>query len=212
MTEISPEHIEWATVDRMRQMLAQPRQGFEVTGTLALFTGILCWTMQRIRTDDDQTDGIAKKMATLSKSLQKRPFSQFLKTEPKEVFTTSLDGSGVSSVALNSMTDFKKDGKTLSAYNGLVALRNAVGHGDARRLTPINREGQLLGYRFLCTQAYQAENNGTWIEKWRGTLSLDVEGMTSIAGELALQFCETLQDGRPNFETEARKVLEAPPR
>lgn len=209
MTEILPEHVEWATVDRMRQMLTLARPGFEVTGTLALFTGILCWTMQRIRTEAHETDGLAWKMVDLSTSLQNQPFNHFLKTQPKEVFTTSFDRAGTSEVVLNSLTDLTKDGKPLSAYSGLVALRNAVGHGDARRLTPINRDGQLLGYRFLCTKAYQAEKNGPWIEKWRGTICLDADGMTSIAGELASQFCAALQAGDPRFATDASRVKEA---
>lgn len=209
MTAISSEHVEWATVDRMRQMLASPRSGFEVTSTLALFTGILCWTMQRIRTEADETDPLSMTMVALSKDLQNQRFTEFLKTEPREVFTTNLDRAGLSEVAINSLTDFYKDGKPLSAYSSLVALRNAVGHGDARRLTPINRDSQLLGYRFICTQAYQVENKGPWIEKWRGTLCLDADGMSSIAGELANRFCAALQDGNACFEADASQVREA---
>lgn len=206
MTAIGPEHIEWATVDRMRQMLARPPFGFEVTATLALFTGILCWTMQRIRTEADETDAIAKKMVNLSQRLQGQPFTAFLKTEPKEVFATDRAGERTE-VALNSLKDFHDDGKPLSAYRGLVALRNAVGHGDARRLTPINRDGLLVGYRFACNRAY--EKDGTWIEKWRGTLCLDADGMASIAGELANRFCVTLQVGSVHFEEDASQVREA---
>jgi hypothetical protein len=208
MTAISPAHVEWATVDRMRRMLPRPHRGFEVTGTLALFTGILCWTMQRISTEANETDDISRRMVVLSKRLQAQPFWQFLKTEPKALLTTSADRSGVrTEIALNSLTEFVEDGKPLTAYRSLRALRNAAGHADARRLTPINDDGKLIGYRFACNRAYQAKS-GEWVEKWQGTISLDAAGMASIARELADQFCAALQDGDDRFATDASRVRE----
>ena len=53
MSEISERHVEWATVSRMRDMLPSVRRDFEITQTFTLFTGILCWTIQRIRWRQD---------------------------------------------------------------------------------------------------------------------------------------------------------------
>ncbi len=209
MTAILPAHVEWATVDRMRRMLSQPRPRFEVTGTLTLFTSILCWTMQRIRTDPDETDDIAQRMVALSSSLRNQPFRSFLKTEPQAVLTTSIDGVGARiEVALNSLAEFVAKEVPLNASRSLVALRNAVGHGDARRVTPLNRDGLLIGYRFACTEGYRGDD-GQWVEKWRGSLCLDAAGMASIAGELADQFCAALQAGDSGFATDASRFREA---
>lgn len=208
MTAISPEHVEWATVDRMRRMLPRPRPGFEVTGTLALFTSILCWTMQRIRTEPDGTE-VGRRLAELSSSLTTQPFRAFLRTEPQAVLTTSLNSAGTrTEVALNSLAEFVAGGKALNARRSLVALRNAVGHGDARRVIPLNRDGLLIGYRFACTESYRTVE-GQWVEKWQGSLCLDAAGMVSIAGQLAEQFCAALQDGDPRFATDASLVREA---
>ena len=48
---ITDEHMEWATVHRMRDMLVNVHDDYKVTHTYALFTTILCWVMQRIRTN-----------------------------------------------------------------------------------------------------------------------------------------------------------------
>lgn len=209
MTEISPEHIEWATVDRMRRMLRRPHPSFEVTGTFALFTGILCWTMQRIRTKEDDSDIVSPRMVALSASLSKQDFRSFLKTEPREVLTTTTDGAGRENpVALNSLADFTDNDEPLKARRSLVALRNAVGHGDARNLTPLNHRGLLIGYRFACNDSYRNDKN-EWVEKWSGSICLDAAGMASIAGEIADQFCAALQEGSPRFESDARSVREA---
>lgn len=199
MTAIGPKHIEWATVDRMRQMLARPRPGFEVTETLALFTGILCWTMQRIRSRPDGTV-VASQMALLCESLGHQPFWRFMKTDPQAVLTTDADKNGRrTEVALNSVAEFADENGPLDALQSLVLLRNAVGHGDARLVTPINRDGLLIGFRFACSDKSK---------KWRGNINLDTAGMASIAGELADQFCAALQKGDDLFTVEASQVRE----
>lgn len=209
MTAILAEHVEWATVDRMRRMLARPRPGFEVTGTLTLFSGILCWTMQRIRTDAEETDDIARRMQALSLSLKRQPLRAFLRTEPRAVTTTGGGGAGSrTEVALNSLAEFVDYGKPLTAFRALRALCNAVGHGDARRVIPLNRDGLLIGYRFACNEGYR-DDDGRWVERWSGSLCLDAAGMASIAGELADQFCAALQAGNTGFEPAATRIREA---
>ena len=47
--EITEDQMEWATVHRMREMLVNVHDKYKVTHTYALFTTILCWVMQRIR-------------------------------------------------------------------------------------------------------------------------------------------------------------------
>jgi hypothetical protein len=207
MNAINHEHIEWATVDRMRQMLAHPHPDFKDTGTLALFTGILCWTMQRIRTANDRTD-VARRMGELSTKLEGLPFQALLKRPAELVIVTSEDGTGTQAeVMINSIADFVAGGEPFNSFRSLVALRNAVGHADARVVKPLNKDGLLIGYRFSCSESIRV--NRSWVNTWHGSLCLDAAGMASIAGELADQFCAALQEGDPNFAEDASRVREA---
>jgi hypothetical protein len=209
MTAILSEHVEWATVDRMRRMLQRPQRGFEVTGTLALFTGILCWTLQRIRTDERETDDIAARMHALAENLGNQPFQSFLKTGPQALLKLREDRRVAGTeIALNSLAEFATDEGPLDAFRSLVALRNSVAHQDARRLFAINNAGQVIGFRFAC-KGLSKTTKWPKDESWSGNLCLDAAGMTSIAGELADQFCRALQDGDDRFATDAGRVKEA---
>ena len=176
MTKISERHIEWATVARMRDMLPSVRRDFEVTQTYTLFTGILCWTMQRIRWKQDTTE-IAQHMSSLRLRLEEIAFSEFvprLRPRPAPANST-ID------IPYNDFSAFDQTGKHGNALSVLAALRNAVAHGDARRVSPLNRNDKLIGYRFDC----QSEDQG-----WRVPVALDTLGMSTIADELARQFCD----------------------
>ena len=176
MTEISERHVEWATVSRMREMLPSVRRDFEVTQTFTLFTGVLCWTIQRIRWEQDTTE-IAVPMSHLRSKLKQMPFARFAPSlRPRPVpAKSSLD------IPINDLTGFDATGKHKNALSVLVALRNAVAHGDARRVAPLNRGGRLIGYRLEC----QSENR-----EWVVPVALDALGMSIIANELAREYCD----------------------
>jgi len=55
VTEITGDHVEWALVDRLRQMLEElPLEKFNVTQTYALFTAVMCWVVGRIRVTEKE--------------------------------------------------------------------------------------------------------------------------------------------------------------
>jgi hypothetical protein len=57
MAEITKVHVEWAVVGRLRLLLEEtPHKKFNVTQSYALFTSILCWVLQHIRTPDKEDD------------------------------------------------------------------------------------------------------------------------------------------------------------
>lgn len=176
MTEISERHVEWATVSRMREMLPSVRRDYEVTQTFTLFTGILCWTIQRIRWRQDTTE-IARAMSELRSRLERIPFAEFApRLRPKPAAARSpID------IPFNDLSGFERTGKHADALSVLVALRNAVAHGDARRVAPLNTGGRLVGYRLDC----QSE-----IKDWDVPVALNTNGMFSIADALAQQYCE----------------------
>ncbi|WP_431270282.1 hypothetical protein [Dankookia sp. P2] len=52
--EIGEDEVEWAVVSRLRDMLrASPTARYEVTQAYALFSAIILWTAQRMRTKED---------------------------------------------------------------------------------------------------------------------------------------------------------------
>lgn len=196
MTEISERHVEWATVSRMREMLPSVRRDFEVTQTYTLFTGILCWTIQRLRWRQDTTE-IATSMSDLRARLERIPFLEFApRLRPRPAPARSPDD-----IPFNDLFAFNQTGKHNDALSVLVSLRNAVAHGDARRVSPLNKGGRLIGYRLEC----QSENRD-----WRVPVSLNATGMSIIAGELARQYCEAAihPDDRQNI-VEAQRLREA---
>ncbi len=176
MTEITDRHVEWATVSRMREMLPSVRRDYEITQTFTLFTGILCWTIQRIRWRQDATE-IAKSMSELRERLESIPFSEFApRLRPRPAPARSPDD-----IPVNDLSAFNHTGKHNDALSVLVSLRNSVAHGDARRVSPLNKDGRLIGYRLEC----QSESRD-----WVVPVSLNATGMSIIAGELARQYCE----------------------
>lgn len=199
MTEITEQHREWATVDRMRDMLGSVRRDYEITQTYTLFAGILCWTLQRIRSEEDGTP-LTQRFRDLRKELEKEPVDQFskrLRAAPRPINPRS-------EVAFNDLSLFKQMDPNPKSLGVLVALRNAVAHGDARRVLPLNRSGRLVGYQFICRPKEDAKH------QWKVEFALNRLGMAQIAGELAGRFCDAAIDPSDDANIlEAQKLREA---
>lgn len=196
---ITDEHMEWATVDRMRRMLTDVRGDYKVTHTYALFTTILCWVMQRIRTND--AGQIDRQAQSVLGTLEKEPISD----KPWEICTRGADDQQLVQGfhRHGPFPDF--DGFTAARF--LAALRNATAHGDARNITPVNRGGILVGHEFSCSE----KKGGC--ETWSGKIVLKRRDMQRIGKALADCYCAALADRRnggtdPNFEADARKIRE----
>ena len=199
MTEITEQHREWATVDRMRDMLDSVRRDYEITQTYTLFVGILCWTLQRIRSDDDGTQ-LTQRFRALHTKLEGEPVGQFakrLRAVPRPI-------SPQSEIAFNDLSLFEQMDPNPKSLSVLVALRNAVAHGDARRVLPLNNSGCLVGYQFICRPKKEAKR------QWKVEFALNRMGMAQIADELAQRFCDAAIDPADGENlSEARKLKEA---
>lgn len=189
MTLILKDHAEWAVVDRLGQMLLEADQSpFEVTQTYALFSSILCWTVQRLRSPHSEIDGVA----IAARQLWNVWKQQDIASDPWCIWTDPSD------------RNFLANGKTIKVPNPsnfedhdaarfLENLRNAVAHGDARTVQPFNVGSHLHGFTFQC-----AEYSGRGKAKslvWAGEMTLLKSDMVHIGSTIVRRFCDIVQPG-----------------
>lgn len=122
MGEIVDHAAEYATVERLAEMLTTAREDYKATQAYALFTAIVCWVMQRTRTPDEIMDHSAQQARTVGERLRAQ----------------NIGGPPWNYPAVPQVT----------AFDFFVYLRNACAHGDARCILPINEGGILRGYAF----------------------------------------------------------------
>lgn len=171
MTAITNAHAEWAVVDRLRAMLVEPpHQAYNVTQSYALCVAILAWVMQRIRTRANEVDTPEARAAVTVKAR--------LVGQPAEAMPwfARQPSSGPDIVDRGNFAD-------QTAFDFLKSLRDAMCHGDARSVFPINRNGQLVGFEFRVMSREGIE--------WSATLK--ERDLRRIGTALAAMYCEALQ-------------------
>jgi hypothetical protein len=195
VTEINECHMEWATVERMRAMLSSVRRDYEITQTYTLFTGILCWTIERIRSHDDASVVVAR-LRSLKIELEDTAIRDYV---------GGLHSQRLVSVpAYNDFSGFTRLGEGQDkALSVLVALRNAVAHGDARSVRPINEKGRLMGYELTWGNKKDPSKDPTV------SVRLNRIGMVAIADQIAQDFCRAVigPEGR-DAEFDAQHIRE----
>lgn len=184
MVEIRNEDYEWAAIDRMAKMLAQPHPVFKTTHTYSSFATILCWTVQRVRTlpIHPGTDLEARK-----KPQHDQNFSVFDAIQLEMLGKSIEDFFGQlpkATEGLNILTTKDTVGENITALAFAVALRNAVAHGDGRQVKPVNRPNQLVGFEF----SLKSPQN---FPQWSCETQLNRSAMAQIAGKMAKVFCES---------------------
>ena len=142
MAEITPDIVEYATVERLRNMLKTVKEDYKVTECYALFTALLCWVMQRIRTDDDH--GVHD---LLARAVRSELEASGIEEEPWAM-KPALERARGGHVELNDLGKFGE----ITAFEFLLALRNAVAHGDAGEICPVNEDRILVGHSFQCSR------------------------------------------------------------
>jgi hypothetical protein len=199
MAEITDEHLEWATVDRMRQLLADVDNDFKVTHTYALFSSILCWVIQRARAAelapaDRAARGLFEQLQgerATDARWRLRPHRQLIEFEFMPISR------------LQAIDD-------LPASTLLIAMRNAVAHGDSRTVSPINANGRLVGIEFKLNE-YERPRGRLRRLLWRGRVRLHRAEMREIGDMLGQRFCDCMRAANvdhPQFVENARLVRE----
>jgi hypothetical protein len=203
--EIRDEEIEYGIVIRFRDMLqASSSMSYNVSFTYALFTSVLCWTLQRIRPP--------KKRPTLPSDLQKHSWELWdkLGTEEVESRPWAIPTASTDSVpgALGPFPAFQKK----SFASTLIALRNAVAHGDDRIVKPYNQERELhhrrelAGFIFKCN-----EKDKNKMIVWEGEITLLERDMRRIAEGIANRFLRDAMKVKPMDEQRTRVLIRSMP-
>lgn len=122
MGEIVDRAAEYATVERLAEMLQSSREDYKATEAYALFGAIVCWVMQRARTPQH-----ANTLGDQNARSVKDDLSAIKIGDPPWSFQVQRD---------------------LSAFEFFKEIRDAFAHGDARRVRPLNQLGILRGYSF----------------------------------------------------------------
>lgn len=202
MVEIRSEDYEWAAIDRMGKMLKCPHPDFKTTQTYSNFSAILCWTMQRVRTlpVHPGTD-----LATRQPPQNDPNFSIFdaIQTDMLAKSIEAYFGPLPKATEhLNTLQTVDNSGGDITALAFAIALRNAVAHGDGRKVKPVNRPRQLVGFEFTLS-------NPRNFPQWSCTTQLNRTAMAQIAGKLADVFCDSFRKQKRISESELTAIGES---
>lgn len=203
MTEITQEHVEWAIVDRLRQMLDHPSEEFKATETYALFTSTLCWVMQHVRIPEREArNDKDRAVRALREKLAATPVSE----PPWEIqapVVERIKREGFHGFAIPPARNFAEH----NVARFLKNLRDATAHGDGRNVSPFNSHGLLLGFTFSCSERERGRVT------WEGDVTLLRSDMRRIGMELCRQYCDAVQHGssrwgKDAFEADAASIRE----
>jgi hypothetical protein len=190
MAMIDDRHVEWRVVARLRELLEElPPTTHDVTLTYSLFSTILCWVCQRIR--DREHDAATSVWAAFERELA---FDQ---------------PWGLSDIDRRAVTEGDLHISTLPVSVLLVGLRNAVAHGDDRKVRPhhigdVGRpDRRLVGFDldagFYRPGVQRTKHDPPEWGQWR--LSVTAIDMRRIGLAVADRFCGQMdRDSREDAE------------
>jgi len=182
MVMIDTDHAEWAVVDRLCRMLTEPsHRTFNVTQSYSLCLSILAWVMQRVRTPNGNANTVEAVAAVgLVKALKNQKIEDF----PWALETRSEDGNAAAG-----------DFRNYCAFEFLVWLRNAMCHGDARKILPVNQNNVLIGFEMRMTEK---------------KVFLREADLRRIGQALANLYCNAIKNSRDDehFEKDASTLRE----
>ena len=178
MAAIRDEHVEWRVVARLRELLEQlPPAEHDVTLTYSLFSTVLCWTCQRIRSGNADAAGSVWETLKQDRAIEAPWLLGDLKAEVVE-------------------TGEPVEGVPASVF--LVSLRNAIAHGDDRRVRPLHHgekgkaDHRLTGF-MLDLDFFAPGQKSKEVPRWgRHRISLTQIDMRRIGMALADQFVSVL--------------------
>jgi hypothetical protein len=181
-------------------MLDDGHGHFPVTLSYACFTATLAWIALCIR--DQRNETASKVLKQLEgQTVEQDPWH--IRTTEDLIPLTEAGGIGFKPVA---------EIRGLTADRLIIALRNAVAHGDARRVRPYHVKQadqaarELVGFTFLCEET-KGRGKGK-VVIWSAAIALLESDLRRIARYLADTFCKALRQSEEHrrdghFEADA---------
>lgn len=186
MGEIVRDVEEYATVERLALMLRDVSEPYKTTETYALFTAILCWVVQRVRTPQQDGSLHARLARGVADTFQEQ---RILGSPPRLTGMQVLANGDVDEGQLGFAT----------ALDVLIAFRDAVAHGDARGVKPVNENGYLTGHEFRLRCAGQTYH-----------VRLRRRDMAALGCDVAEAFCDQMRlaSHDPDIDAHAHELSE----
>lgn len=181
--EITDDHMEYAVVQRLQEMLHDRNPRFRVTSAYAYFAAILYWSSQRMRTNTVQDNSAA---AVAANGVWQKLSDENVSDRPWQVVIAEDEDVQIPRAAIAATASRSFLGRT--AQQLIKNLRDAVAHGDARNVVPYNSNGLLRGFKFKCSNRDRARN-----VVWQGTIILGGDDMVRIANQIGNRFCSALE-------------------
>jgi len=123
----------------------------------------MCWVFQRIRTNNPESKS-DKLAIDVKKDLDASIINEFPWLILKQVGADKF--------------------KDWTAFAFLKSLRDAVAHGDARKIIPINKDEELIGFKFSCEKS----------RKPIGEIELNFDDMVRLGVALSDIYCKKMQE------------------
>ena len=201
--EIPRETDEFAVVERLAAMLCDlPETDYQVTLSYSLFGTMICWIVQRIRSNEPSLKNATKTMV-----------DEFRKETVNNLRTLGFDFK-TKRIELKS----KNFGPPLEVptwqhvnlFDFLVSLRNSIAHGDHRCVRAIHEKKNgvniLVGYRFTIeidiNNPLASARDPSW--KLVGDIVLKRHDFHILGSILSRRFCDALQFSAKRTENLSR--------
>lgn len=207
MGGIQEGHVEWAIINRLKAMLDDPPETkFNVTQTFALFSAVLLWTKNRGwvagYAQHPQLDNAFDVSAhAFRQQLEQEQITSLPWALSQQAYKL-IDGHPVpAGPAVN------ENFADMSVATFAKWLRDAIGHGDGRTITPLHKNTGPAHLTWL--SGFRVQFNETLGSQRILDLHLYEPDMRRIGSLLADRFCTALAQAPGYYEEDvATRVVE----
>jgi hypothetical protein len=204
---IAAGHVEWAIINRLKAMLDEPPETkFNVTQTFALFSAVLLWTKNRgWVAGNAQHPNLANQVDVSAHAFRQQLAQEQVTSLPWALSQQAhklIDGHPVPAG-----TPVNHDFAGMPVATFVKWLRDAIGHGDGRTITPLHKATGPAHLTWL--SGFRVQFNETLGSQRVLDLHLYEPDMRRIGSLLADRFCAALAKA-PGYSEEdvATRVVE----
>lgn len=161
MGSIEPEIEEWAVVSRLRKLLETSRDNaLDVTHPFALFSAVCMWVRWRVGSYESYREWPGG-LRMLQQPVTETPWNL-----SKESACGCAGNIKLFAIGAGAQITLP----TCNAWEFVVWIRNAIAHGDHRRIKPLHHiDGTLVGFRI--EYGAKAELSGGFMQHFGMTLA-----------------------------------------